>query len=326
MLFLAIYVDDILIFTNDTEQEIIVRTKLSERFKMKYMGKASSILGVRIQFDEITGQIEIDQERYIKDILKRFKMDDCNAVSTPLMMGESISKEMEATSVGEKKEMNRVPYRAAIGSLLFLALSTRPDIAFGVNLLSRYCENPGPRHWGAVKRILRYLKGTAKLKLRYGGDSARLTGYSDADWAGDLDNRRSTSGYVFTMYGGAISWCSRRQATVALSSTEAELISAVGCIQEAIWIRGLLNELFNKMEAVTINVDNKGAIHNLKNNNISSRTKHVDIKIRFITEKLKSEEIEIKYCPTNEMPADILTKAVPRSKLVVHLPKLGVNN
>lgn len=253
-------------------------------------------------------------------------MTDCNSVITPLELGQGISKEMEPKTEKEVEMMSKIPYRGAIGSLLYLTLTTRPDLSYAVNLLSRYCENPGPKHWGAVKRIFRYLNGTMNLKLHYGGTKDTITGYSDSDWAGDLDKRRSTSGFVFTMSGGAISWNSKRQATVTLSSTEAELISAVICIQEAIWLRSLNKEIFDMNDGIKIYLDNKGAIQNLKNNNISSRTKHVDIKLKFIMEKINGNEIEICYLSTTEMPADILTKAVGGAKLIAHLPKMGLNN
>lgn len=174
---LAIYVDDILLFTNDQEKEKLIVEELSKRFKMKYMGKAASILGIRIMFEDLSGQISIDQTQYIKSILKRFNMTECNSVITPLELGQGISKEMEPKTEEEKEIMNKIPYREAIGSLLFLTLTTRPDISYAVNLLSRYCENPGPKHWGAIERIFRYLKGTMDLKLRYGGTEETITGY-----------------------------------------------------------------------------------------------------------------------------------------------------
>lgn len=157
ILYLAIYVDDILIFTNDTKLEQTVRDTLSNNFKMKYMGESSSILGIRIQRDVQLGTISIGQTKYIDDMLHKFNMTDCKSVLTPLEMGANISKEICPKDEMVKHVMKNIPYREAIGSLLFLTLTTRPDISFAVNFLSRYCEDPGMQHWSAVKRIFRYL-------------------------------------------------------------------------------------------------------------------------------------------------------------------------
>lgn len=327
VLFLAIYVDDILIFSNNEVIENNLCEELSKNFKMKYLGPASSILGIRIMRDNEKKTISIDQSQYIREVLERFNMKNCNAVISPLEPGIRISKEMCPTSEADKDLMKNVPYRPAIGSLLFIAITTRPDIAFAVNLLSRYCENPGIRHWGAIKRIFRYLRGTVEMKLTYGGDDLHLTGYTDADWAGDLDQRKSTSGYIFTLYGGAISWSSRRQPTVALSSTESEYMSAVSGIQEAIWLRSLYSELFKReFIEIPLHVDNRGAIHLLLNNAVSSRTKHIQIKIEFIREIVESGQIIIKYMPTSQMPADIMTKGVAGTNIMRHLPSIGLNS
>lgn len=326
ILILTIYVDDILIFSNNDELEKSLRDELHRNFKMKDMGEVSSILGIRIKREKKYKFVTIDQEGYIKEILKRFKMTDCNMVTTPLDCNQKLTVSMGPQNKKEEAEMRKIPYRQAIGSLLFLSIISRPDISFAVNLLSRFCENPGKAHWGAIKRVFRYLKGTMKYKLTYGQTQDEVTGYCDADWAADLDQRKSTTGYVFTMYGGAVSWNSKRQPTIALSSTEAEYMSMVSAIQECRWIRQLLDEIFGIDNAITMYCDNKGAMQVFMNNSYSPRTKHMDIKDKFIREKMNDGEIEVKYRETNEMPADILTKAVSCSKLMKHLPTYGVNH
>lgn len=326
ILILAIYVDDILIFSNNEDLEKRLCDVLSKHFEMKNLGQASSILGIRILRNEKLKTISIDQTHYVKEVLRRFNMTDCNIVSSPLDPGMKISKDMCPRNDDERDKMKNIPYRAAIGSLLFVAITTRPDIAFAVNLLSRYCEDPGIGHWAAVKRILRYLKGTVELKLTYGSSEENIVGYTDADWAADLDSRKSTSGYIFTLHGGAISWNAKRQPTVALSSTESEYMSAVSGIQEAIWLRGLYTEMFKTCNfVIPINVDNKGAIHILLNNAVSTRTKHIKIKVEFIKEAIHNGEVMIRYRPTTDMPADILTKIVPASTIVKYLPNIGLN-
>lgn len=201
--------------------------------------------------------------------------------------------------------MSKIPYRELIGSLLFIAQISRPDISFAVNLLSRFNGNPGAAHWKAAKRTLRYLSGTKELELIYGGSHRQLTGFCDADWAGDTDSRKSTTGYLFTMNGGAITWNTKKQATVALSTTEAEFMSMVACIQEGMWLKQLLAELFTTTEEnIKIFCDNKGAIDLAKNNAFSPRSKHIDIKHKFVHEKISNNEVSV------EMPADILTKVL----------------
>ena len=268
----------------------------------------------------------LDQQGKIEALLKEYKMDEANAVLIPMEIGQPPSIEMRPKTQEEIREMEKTPYRAAIaGALLFIAMTTRPDICYPVNLMSRYCENPGPTHWKMVKRIFRYLRGN-KLILIFGEVESPLEGFSDADWAGDVDNRKNTTGYVFTMNGGAISWGCKKQNTVALSTTEAECMAAVATIQEGIWIRELINELLGPRPTTVIYVDNKGAIATMKNNAYSPRTKHMDIKNKFIKEKIDAGIIKIEYKPTQEMAADILTKPVTKTTLLQHLPKMGINN
>lgn len=326
MTFVAVYVDDILIFSNSKEYEEEIVKELSSSFKMKDMGEAKNILGFKISRKREYGQIALSQQRYIDDILKRYGMNESKPVSTPLDMNQKISGEMSPEDEEEIAEMKKVPYREAIGSLLYAAQITRPDIGFAVNLLSRYCENPGRGHWIGVKRIMRYLKGTRGYELIYGEAEEKITGYCDADWASDVDKRKSTTGYVFTMYGGAISWGTRRQPTVALSTTEAEYMSMVAAIQEAMWLKQLLEEIFNIVaKPIKIYNDNIGAIELAKNNGYSARSKHIDIKNKFIHEKLNERVIELEYLQTDQMPADILTKAVTKSCMLKHLPEFGIN-
>lgn len=234
---------------------------------------------------------------------------------------------MCATTEEEKIEMKNIPYRQAIGSLLFLTMITRPDISFSVNVLSRYCENPGKEHWSGVKRIFRYLKGTTEYGITYGRNSEKLIGFPDADWGSDIDERKSITGYIFTLYGGAITWCCKKQPTVALSTTEAEYMAVTACIQEHKWVKSFIDEIYpNLLSRSKLYCDNKGTLCILKNNAHSSRTKHIDIKYRYICECIEKEEFELDYLSTNEMVADILTKATSALKIQTHLTSMGINN
>jgi hypothetical protein len=177
-----------------------------------------------------------------------------------------------------------------------------------------------------VKRILRYLKGTKDYRLRLGGTTeVSLTGYCDADWAGDVDERKSTTGYVFLIGNGVVSWKSKRQPTPALSTAEAEYQAATSATQEALWMRQLLSELgFLLPTATPLYSDNQGAIALARNPTSHSRTKHIDIKHHFIRHSIEAGDIDMRYCPTQEMVADVLTKGLPRDKHCHHMDGLGL--
>lgn len=325
MLFVAIYVDDVLIFTNDDQIENRLKEELCGNFRMKDLGDASSVLGIRISRDRRAGTIAIDQTQYIANVLKRFGMDGANPVVTPLDMNQKISSNLCPSTRKQQTEMANVPYKQAIGCLLFASQITRPDINFAVNLFCRYTINPGQAHWAAIKRVLRYLKGTIDKKLVYRKSSDDIVGFCDADWASDLDQRKSTTGYVFIMQGAAVSWASRRQHTVALSTTEAEFMALTAAIQETIWLKRLEHELFGvAMGTMTLHCDNKGALQLALNASYSSRTKHVDIKANFIREKLDNKIIKLEYISTDEMLADILTKGMVGRKQVFFCKQIGL--
>ena len=174
---------------------------------------------------------------------------------------------------------------------------------------------PSKEHWQGAKRVLRYIKGTVNYGLVFEGKSARcsLIGYSDADWANDLDTRRSTSGYVFQINGSTVSWCSKRQSCVTRSSTEAEYVALSHATQEIIWLRRLFKDIGEKQEQPSImNEDNQGAIELSRNPRFHKRTKHIDVAYHFVREKVNDKSIKVSYCPTDQMLADIMTKSLPR--------------
>lgn len=307
-LILAVYVDDMLVLSNSESTETKIVSKLMTEFEMKDLGEVSTLLGVNIQRNE-DGGITMDQSAYISNILVRFGMSDCNPISTPIDVNQKLSKSMCPSSESEKNEMQNVPYQEAIGCLMYVGQLTRPDICFALCLLSRFNKNPGKAHWTAVKRLIRYLKGTMNDKLRFSSDSDDLRGFCDADWAGDVDDRKSTTGYVFTMQRAAISWSAKTQRTVALSSTEAEFMAMTSAVQESIWLKRFENELVpNSSPSIELNCDNKSAIHLAANASFSPRTKHIAIRSKFIQEKVSNGSIKINYLSTEFMKADIFTK------------------
>ena len=246
-------------------------------------------------------------------------MDSCNPTKLPCTPDLKLIKEMEASTEEDKKQMASIPYRSLVGSILYLQL-TRPDIAFAVKELSRFLINPGPPMWAAAKNVLRYLKGTQTHGIRFGGRAAyntlanspsQLVGFSDSDWAGQVDDRKSTSGLIFYLNNGAISYASKSQKCVALSTAESEYVALGEAAREAIYLRMLLKDLGQEQtEPTVIYEDNAAAEKLCKNNVLHSRTKHIDIRHHFIREIVQQGKIEIKHLASTEMLADIMTKAL----------------
>ena len=208
---------------------------------------------------------------------------------------------------------------------MYAAMATRPDIAFAVSILSRFSGNPGVEHWTAVKRVFRYLKGTQALALTYGpkGD-VDLKGYGDADGSMQED-RHAISGNAFMLYGGAVSWFSKKQEIVSLSTTESEYIAAAHTAKEALWLRQLMRELFTPiLQSTTLYCDNKSAIALANDNQYHARTKHIDVRYHFIRWLAQEGKIKLVYCPTNDMVADALTKPLTSLKVKHFAYELGL--
>lgn len=320
-LIVAIYVDDFLIFYREEDNLNTLRKLLCANFKMKDIGSAKGCIGIRIKIT--ANSIELDQSTYIAEMLKRFGMGECNKIGNPCDTNTKLSINMEQENVDEQV-LAKIPYQEAVGSLLFIAQATRPDIAFAVNDVSRFNSNYGLAHWKAVKRIMRYLKNTINYKLCYSRKD-ELLAYSDSDWASDIDKRRSCTGYVFTMSGGAVVWKSTRQDTIALSSTEAEYMALSATVQEAIWLIQLNNELGNKLKLpIKVYCDNQSAIKLSESDAYRPRSKHIDIKYHHIREKIQNGLINIEFLGTNDMVADVLTKAITKEKLQNCALKMGL--
>ncbi|RVW88410.1 Retrovirus-related Pol polyprotein from transposon TNT 1-94 [Vitis vinifera] len=231
---LLLYVDDMLIAGSDIEKINNLKKQLSKQFAMKDLGAAKQILGMRIIRDKANGTLKLSQSEYVKKVLSRFNMNEAKPVSTPLGSHFKLSKEQSPKTEEERDHMSKVPYASAIGSLMYAMVCTRPDIAHAVGVVSRFMSRPGKQHWEAVKWILRYLKGSLDTCLCFTGASLKLQGYVDADFAGDIDSRKSTTGFVFTLGGTAISWTSNLQKIVTLSTTEAEYVAATEAGKEMI--------------------------------------------------------------------------------------------
>jgi hypothetical protein len=269
----VIYVDDLIMLASDMTMMNELKSKLEEEYDMSDLGELHFFLGVHIERDRAARTITMHQGSYIEGVLKRFGMEDCKPVGTPLDPKAALVKLTDEEYDQHSQEMQGIPYKACVGSLMYAMVATRADLAFAVSVVSQFMSKPGPMHWAAVKRIMRYLKGTSDMKLHLGGKGIAMKGYCDADWGGDADGRRSTTGYVFFVGDGAVSWNSKRQPTVALSTTEAEYMAASQSAKEAVWLRQLMADVgCVQEEATTIMCDNQGCIALAKNPKHHSRT------------------------------------------------------
>ncbi len=313
-LYVTVWVDDLVIAGSNMDIIRHFKHAIANRFKMKDLGEVSSVLGMEAIRDPTTGEIKLTQVAYLKKVLERFGLSDCNPVGTPI---EGNLQRLEGGKPNHE-------YMSIVGSLMYASVVCRPDITYAVQALSRHFQSCGPDHLNAAKRVLKYLKGTINKGIIYkSGSTGRaatgLIGYSDSDWGSDVDTRRSTTGYVFTFNGGAISWNSKLQQTVALSSSEAEYMALAAAVQEATHLRQLMEDLGCSItnSAITIFEDNIGCIAMSSNPVFHKRTKHIAIKYHFIREKVESGEIDVKYISTNQQLADILTKPLSKQKTIL---------
>jgi len=237
---LVIYVDDLILASKDIEMLKNVKVKLKKSFKMTDLGRISNILGMKVQREDETGKIRLSQQKYVNELLERFCMQNSKEVSTPIESNLKISKDMCPQTENERREMVNRPYRELVGGLIYLANATRPDIAFAASVLSCFCSNPGYEHWLIAKRVLKYLKATAHYGITYIKDDESLKAYSDSDWASNIDDRKSRSGNALFLSGAPVSWKSIKQASVSLSTMEAEYTALAEISREIIYIKRIL--------------------------------------------------------------------------------------
>lgn len=252
-------------------------------------------------------------------------MCDCKPHMTPCDPNMQLHSGQSPSNSEEMAKMKNIPYREAVGSLMFLATVSRPDVMFAVSQVSRFLNNPGPEHWTAIKRILRYLQGTKDKGIKYGADDIQLSVYSDADFAGDVDTRKSTTGYVSIVAGGPVTWSSHKQKCVSRSTTEAEYIAASDTTVEIIWLRKFLQELGIEMHNPTnLFVDNQSAIQLVKNTEQHKKTKHIDVKFHFIREKFQDGTIYVSYISSDKQLADMFTKPLSKDKFNKNCKALSI--
>ncbi|GJZ93743.1 putative RNA-directed DNA polymerase [Tanacetum coccineum] len=330
VVFLILYVDDILIMGNNIPRLKEVKDYLGKCFSVKDLGEAAYILGIKIYRDRSLRLIGLNQSAYIDKILKKFSMQNSKKGFIPMEVKHDLSNEMCASSDEEKAYMKKVPYASAVGSIMYAVRCTRPDVAFAQNLVSRYQQNPGKLHWVAVKHILKYLRNTKDMFLVYGGNpdtELDVTGFCDASWQCDKDDTKSQTGYVFIVNGGAVDWKSKKQTTIAMHATQSEYMAASEAAMEAVWIRKFVGDLgvmpsINK--PINMYCDNSAAIIFANEPGVMKGARHFLRRYHYVREQVESGEIKLIKVHTDKNLADAFTKALPRGKVNEHANGIGL--
>jgi hypothetical protein len=315
--YIVIYVDDGLVISSNKEAMRILIKFIQQHFELTE-SSPTSFVGIEIEKDPQTDALQLRQTAYLRDVIEKFGMTDCKPASVPMQLNLNLAPGTEAHD-GE------FPYRELIGSLLFLARTTRPDISYAISKLSQFLSCYDETHWQAAKTVLRYLKGTPTLGLEYMAHSdCIIEGFTDSDYAGDRVDRKSTTGTAFFMDKSLISWTSQKQPLIAISSTEAEYIALAEGTKDAVWLRRFAEELgFIQENPTKINVDNTSTIKLAHNPESFRKSKHIDVRFHKTRELVENKEISVEYIPTTEQTADILTKPLQRQ---THTKMKGLMN
>jgi histone deacetylase 1/2 len=318
-IFMLIYVDDIIVTGSSQEAITALLCDLKKDFALKDLGELNYFLGIEVRKDK--EGIVLAQEKYAREILARVGMLKCKPSVTPLSTSEKLSK--YEGNVLNSSDSTR--YRSIVGGLQYLTL-TRPDLAFAVNKVCQFLHTPTSVHWSAVKRILRYIAFTLDVGLRIRKTGSTLvSAFSDADWAGSIDDRRSTGGFAVYLGSNLISWSARKQATVSRSSTEAEYKAMANATAEVIWVESLLTELGVKFRRPSrLWCDNLGATYLSANPVFHARAKHIEIDFHFVRERVAKKLLEVRFIASNDQVADGFTKALPTHKFEVFRSNLNL--
>jgi transposase InsO family protein len=304
---MPVFVDDITLAGTDAAQIDSIVLELSQHFKLRDLGPTTQLLGMEIHRDRPNHRLYLSQSQHIANLLQEHGLQDCKPVSTPLNPGSRLSTSMSPQNDAEVSEMRQCPYVSVVGSIMYLAVTTRPDIAYAAGVLARFNSNPGPAHWQAAKHVLRYLKGTIDHCIIYQpSDSPEpFITYSDADHGGNPDNGKSTGGYVVKIGSGAVSWSSKLQPLVALSTTEAEHISAVEAGKEILWMRQFMGEIGQEVSGPSLlRMDNQSAIAVSKNPEHHGKMKHLSLRLFWLRDAVQDGLI----APTFVATGDIVEK------------------
>nr|KAJ0194254.1 hypothetical protein LSAT_V11C800406360 [Lactuca sativa] len=303
---ICLYVDDMLIIGTHLEGILETKKYLSSKFKMKDLGEVDTILGIKVK--RTGGQISLSQSHYIEKILTKFQHLNIKEFNTPFDSSVKLK-------VNSGRAVAQLEYASAVGSMMYATHCTRPDIAFAVSKLSQYTVNPGTEHWKAVGRVLGYLKRTSTFELTYSSSNGILEGYSDASWIDHTSDSKSTSGWIYTLVGGAISWASKKQTCIAHSTMEAELIALAAAGKEAEWIQDLLMDIRLwdiPMPSIPIYCDSEATLSKVYNAVYNGKSRHVGLRHNFVRQLIESGTIKVVYVKTSRNLADPFTKPLTR--------------
>ena len=306
---MILFVDDLLICGKDKRRIDEIKIGLSKRFSMKDLGKVEKYLGIKIEYDIKNGKMTLDQSEYVESLAIKYNLENAKLYKTPMEQNLSVEP---AQSVPEN-----IKYRNLIGALLYISTSTRPEISYSVNYLSRFQNSYNETHFKYAQRILKYLYLTKNLKLTYQRDlkTEILDCFVDADWAGDKLDRKSTTGYVIRLFGNVIYWKSRKQGSVTKSSTAAEYVALSELVSEIKFVKNLLKVFKVKIKKpIKIFENNSGAIAIAKFGNLTKNSKYIEVHHHFVNESYEQGIIQILKVDTESNLADILTKALGRVK------------
>ncbi|KAK8950761.1 hypothetical protein KSP39_PZI003380 [Platanthera zijinensis] len=307
---ICLYVDDMLILGSNLAAVRDIKSTLAEAFDMKDLGPVDTLLGMKLRVDK--GRVTLSQAHYIEQLLSTWGYDNCRPAETPFDHNVKLSP-------NEETSIDQVKYSKIIGSLMYATSCTRPDIAFSVSMLSRFTSNPGKEHWEALDRLLRYLRGTKDHALCYTGYPPTVEGHSDASWCSEAGNNKSTSGYIFTLGGAAITWKSKRQTCIALSSMEAELFALALAGEEADWIRNLILDIpLSKLQVNSLSLycDNQAAVQVVKNALYNTKRRHVRLRHALLNYLKEQGIITLIDVRSKDNLADPLTKGMPKDRLI----------
>lgn len=317
--YLLLYVDDILIACNDLEFLNNLQLKLNDTFKMKQITEVKNFLGINICINNEENKITIDQKSAIEYLIDKYNVQDCKKVKTPMEVNLDLKRNEDV------KFITKLPYKELLGSLTYIMIGSRPDICFSIGFFGRYQECATDEHFKHLLRVLKYLKYTKNLKLSFLKSNETLTGYVDADWANDKDSRKSITGFCFKLFGNLISWSSKKQSMVTLSSTESEFVAICDASCELMHIRNLLHDLGIKyLLPFVIFEDNQSTIKLLNNFENNKRCKHIDVKLHYVLDLLNEGLFILEYICTSEQLGDIFTKSLGSTKFNCFVNKLNL--
>ena len=319
-IYALVYVDDILIAARDMAAIHNIKERLTSTFDVRDLGEAKYFLGISLHRDRHEQTLKMSQDRLSSELTDKYGLREAKTKRVPMSPNVQVIQAKEGQMLD--KEVYR--YSELVGSLLYLSVCTRPDIAQAVGVLARHMARPSMEHWTAAKAVLRYIAGNPNQGIIFRKSGTTLEGYCDADYAGDLDTRRSTTGFVFILSGGAISWSSKLQPTVAVSTTEAEYMASAQAVKEALWLKKLMWDFGIQTGAIKIYSDSQGAIKLLKHPIASIKSKHIDVIHHFARERVSRREVVFEYCNTDAMIADCFTKPLPPNKFSLCCSGMGV--